>query len=303
MDWDHLRYFLELARTRKLSSAARRLDVQHTTVARRIRALEQLVGAPLFTRAGGEYQVSEEGRRLLPHAEAMEAACQSIEGRGSEHAGVLSGLVRIGATEGFGTVVLAPALARFGLLHPQLVIDLLAVPRNVNLSQREADIVISLERPARGSVIATRLCTYTLRLYAAPGYLAAHPRIEARGDLQQHVFISYIDDLLFSKELRYLAELCQVERFALRSTSILAQHQAVAAGAGIAVLPAFIAEGDARLQQVLPEQASFERTFWISMPSENRPLARMQAVWDLLRLTAQANASRLGGGRPTSVQS
>ncbi|WP_082497963.1 LysR family transcriptional regulator [Pseudorhodoferax sp. Leaf267] len=295
MDWDHLRYFLELARTRKLSSAARRLDVQHTTVARRIRALEQAVGAPLFMRTGGEYQVSEQGRRLLPHAEAMEAACRTIAGAAPERTGALSGLVRIGATEGFGTVVLAPALARFGQQHSQLVIDLLAVPRSVNLSQREADIVISLERPARGNVVVRRLCNYVLRLYASPRYLATHPVIATREDLQQHVFISYIDDLLFSKELRYLAELCRAERFALRSTSVLAQHQATVAGAGIAVLPAFIADGDARLQQVLPGQARFERTFWMSMASENRPLARMQAVWAMLVDMAEANAPLLAG--------
>jgi DNA-binding transcriptional LysR family regulator len=283
MDWDHLRYFLELARTRKLSAAARRLAVQHTTVARRIRLLEQAVGAPLFTRAGGEYRVSEAGQRLLPQAEAMEAACLAITGLPSGRAGELGGVVRVGATEGFGTVVLAPALAGFAQQHPGLVIDLLAVPRSVNLSQREADIVISLERPARGQVVAVRLCDYTLRLYASAAYLARQPPIVRREDLQQHSFISYIDDLLFSKELRYLAELCRPQRYALRSTSVLAQHQAVASGAGIGVLPAFLADGDARLCAVLPADASFVRTFWMSMPAEHRSVVRVQAVWTFLR--------------------
>jgi DNA-binding transcriptional LysR family regulator len=295
MDWDHLRYFLELARTRKLSAAARRLDVEHTTVARRIRALEQAVGATLFTRSGGEYVVSEAGRRLLPQAEIVESAFLAVERATPERAGELSGLVRIGSTEGFGTVVLAPALALFAQSHPQLVVDLLAVPKTVNLSQREADIVISLERPARGTIVVTKLCSYVLRLYASPGYLAAHPQIRSREDLQRHIFISYIDDLLFSKELRYLTELCRPERFALRSTSILAQHNAVAAGAGIAVLPAFLADTDTRLQQVLPGQASFERTFWMSMPSQNKPLARMQAIWAFLRKTVEAQQDLLQG--------
>ena len=302
MDWDDLRYFLELARTRKLSAAARRLEVQHTTVARRIRALEQAVGAPLFTRTAGEYQVTEAGRQLLPHAEAMESACHAIEGQGGgpQRAGELAGLVRVGATEGLGTVVLAPALARFAQQHPQLVVDLLAVPRSVNLSQREADIVIALERPARGNVVATRLCDYLLRLYATPAYLAAHPPIRSRDDLAQHSFISYIDDLLFSKELRFLAELCRPQRYTLRSTSVLAQHQAVVAGAGVAVLPAFIADADPRLVPVLPQDASFERTFWMSMPAENRSLARMQAVWALLRETVQAQEPLLAAGGLTA---
>lgn len=283
MDWDHLRFFLELARTRKLSAAARRLGVQHTTVARRLRALEQDVGAPVFTRSGGEYQLSEAGRRLLPHAEAMESACRAIEGAAPDRAGGLAGVVRIGATEGFGAMVLAPALARFAASHPRLVIDLLAVPRSVNLSQREADIVISLERPARGNVIAVRLCDYTLRLYATTDYLARHGAIGTPDDLTQHAFVSYIDDLLFSKELRYLAELCRPARYALRSTSVLAQHQAVLSGAGIGVLPDFLAHGDPRMQAVLPEQASFVRTFWMSMSPESRGLERIQSVWRLLK--------------------
>jgi DNA-binding transcriptional LysR family regulator len=291
MDWDHLRYFLELARTRKLSAAARRLDVQHTTVSRRIRALEQLVGAPLFTRAGGEYLVSEAGRRLLPHAEAMESASLAVLGTTPSGAGDLSGVVRIGATEGFGTVVLAPMLAQFAQAHPQVVIDLLPLPRNVNLSQREADIVVSLERPVRGNAVAARLCDYVLQLYASPGYLAQHPPIRSRDDLPLHSFVSYIDDLLFSKELRYLAELCRPQRFALRSTSVLAQHQAVAQGAGIGVLPAFLADGDARLCTVLPGEAQFVRTFWISMPKENRAIARIQAIWTLLRSAVQTDPS------------
>jgi DNA-binding transcriptional LysR family regulator len=285
MDWDNLRYFLELARTRKLTSAARRLDVQHTTVARRIRALEQGVGAPLFLRVGGEYTLSEVGRSLLPHAEAMESASRRFDGDRSQSAtlGELSGLVRVGATEGFGTMVLAPLLARFAVQHPRLVIDLLAVPRNVNLSRREADIVVSLERPSHSGAIVARLCDYVLRLYASSAYLEQHPTIQSREDLSQHHFIGYIDDLLFSKELRYLEELSRPRLYALRSTSVLAQHQAVASGAGVGVLPAFLADGDGRLRQVLPDEASFVRTFWISMSSENRSVARMQAVWALLR--------------------
>ena len=83
-------------------------------------------------------------------------------------------------------------------------------------------------------------------------------------------------------------ELYKPDSFALRSTSVLAQHCATAAGAGIAVLPAFIAEQDPRLRRVLPEQANFTRTFWMSVPSETRNLARMKAVWDFLRETVEA---------------
>jgi molybdate transport repressor ModE-like protein len=293
MDWDNLRFFLELARSGTLQSAARRLEVDHTTVARRIQALEKQVGSPLFSREAGGHRLTEAGRRLQPQVEAMESAFRTVESAAPASQEGLSGVVRIGATEGFGTVVLAPQLALFALAHPKLMIDLLAMPRLVQLSRREADIVISLERPARGPVVVTKLTDYTLRLYASKAYLAQHGPINAREDLRGHTFISYVDDLLFSKELQYLDELHKPDAFALRSTSILAQHAAVAAGAGIAVLPAFIAERDASLKPVLPAQANFTRTFWMSMPAETKHLARMQAVWGFVRETAESQRGAL----------
>jgi DNA-binding transcriptional LysR family regulator len=298
MDWDNLRYFLELARSGTLVSASRRLGVDHTTVARRIQALEKEVGTALFSRESGGHRLTESGRRLQPQVEAMESAFLAVESATPPATAGLSGLVRIGVTEGFGTVVLAPQLARFAQQHPALVIDLLAMPRLVHLSRREADIVISLERPARGPVVVTKLCDYTLHLYASAGYLAAHPPIAAREDLRGHTFISYVDDLLFSKELQYLDELYRPDSFALRSTSILAQHRAVAGGAGIAVLPAFLAEGDAQLQRVLPGQANFTRSFWMSIPAEIKHLARMQAVWRFLRETVESQREMMMGKKP-----
>jgi DNA-binding transcriptional LysR family regulator len=288
MDWDNLRFFLELSRTGTLVGAARRLAVDHTTVARRIQALEKQVGGALFSREADGHRLTEAGRRLQPQVEAMEAAFQTVERSAPASQEGLSGLVRIGATEGFGTVVLAPQLALFAQSHPKLVIDLLAMPRLVHLSRREADIVISLERPARGPVVVAKLSDYVLRLYASKAYLSKHAPIRNRDDLRGHTFISYVDDLLFSKELQYLDELYKPDSFALRSTSILAQHQATAAGAGIAVLPAFIAERDKSLRRVLPDEANFTRTFWMSVPAETRHLARMKAVWDFLRETVEA---------------
>lgn len=293
MDWDNLRFFLELARSGTLMSAARRLAVDHTTVARRIQALEKEVGNPLFSREAGGHRLTEAGRRLQPQVEAMERAFLAVESAApASHEG-LSGVVRIGTTEGFGTVVLAPRLALFARQHPKLVIDLLAMPRLVHLSRREADIVISLERPARGPVVVTKLTDYVLRLYASAAYLKAHKPIVAREDLRGHTFISYVDDLLFTKELQFLDELYRPDAFALRSTSILAQYQATAAGAGIAVLPAFIAERDKSLRRVLPAEANFTRTFWMSMPAETKHLARMQETWNFVRETVEAQGELL----------
>jgi DNA-binding transcriptional LysR family regulator len=293
MDWDNLRFFLELSRSGTLVGAARRLAVDHTTVARRVQALEKDIGAALFSRESDGHRLTEAGRRLQPRAEAMESAFRAIESAAPASNEGLAGLVRIGATEGFGTIVLAPQLALFARQHPRLVIDLLAMPRLVHLSRREADIVISLERPARGPVVVTKLTDYALRLYASKQYLAKHGPIRSRDDLRGHSFISYVDDLLFSKELQFLDELHNPDAFALRSTSVLAQHRATVSGAGIAVLPAFIAEHDKSLRRVLPDEANFIRTFWMSVPAETRHLARVKAVWDFLKETVEGQRALL----------
>lgn len=302
MDWDNLRFFLETARAGTLAAAARRLEVDDTTVSRRIQALEKSLGRPLFVRSAAGFTATEAGRELLPHAEAMETASRAIDADRAAHRppGELAGTVRIGTTEGFGAAVLAPRLAALSAQQPRLVIDLLAVPRTVNLGRREADIVVALERPARGEVIAVRLCDYTLRLYASRDYLLRHPPIRQTEDLQQHAFVGYIDDLMFSRELQYLREMGPPRRFALRSTSIVAQWQAVAAGAGLGVLPAFLAGADPRLRPVFEAagQAEFTRTFWMSMPAENRGLPRMQAVWELLKQIATDSAPLLRGEPP-----
>ena len=112
MDWDNLRYFLELARAGTLVGAARRLAVDHTTVARRLQALEKQVGSRLFAREAGGHRLTEAGRALLPQVEAMEAAFLAVENATPGVRQGLHGLVRIGTTEGFGNLILAPQLAR-----------------------------------------------------------------------------------------------------------------------------------------------------------------------------------------------
>lgn len=299
VDWDNLRYFLELSRGGKLTVAARRLGVDHTTVSRRIQALEKSLETQLFLRSAAGYSLTEAGRNLLPQAEAMESAFSGIERARQTQKDGLSGLVRIGVTEGYGSMMLAPQLAELIRRYPNLGIDLLAAPRMLQLSRREADIVITLDRPERGPFIITRLTDYCLRLYASPDYLARHPPIRSRDDLREHGFVSYIDDLLYSKELLYLDEIGKPSHVPLRSTSILIQQQAAAAGAGIAILPSFAADADPRLQRVLGDEVKFIRTFWMLMPIELKGIARMQATWNFLREMAQASkAVLMGEGRP-----
>lgn len=283
MDWDHLRFFLALAKDHRLVVAARSLQVNHTTIARRISALEQEMGTQLFTRSNSGYELTEAGVQLQDIAKQVEKQIGNIKNQVNQVSQEITGVVRIGTTEGFGTVVIAPILNALGKQYPKLIIDLLALPRMVNLSRREADIVITLQRPTRGPYLVTKLQDYSLHLYASPEYLANNPAIHTRADLDKQTFISYIDDLLFSKELSYLDDICRPQRIAFRSTSIQAQLQAALSGLGIAILPSFMAEPVSGLAPVLKEEIEIIRSFWMIMPNEYRKIDRMNLVWDHIK--------------------
>lgn len=289
MDWNHLRFFLVLARAKTLTNAARLIGVEHSTVARRIQALEQSLGTQLFKREATGYELTIEGAALVPRVELMERAFLQIE---KSHNPV-QGHVRIGAPEGFGTAFLAALLAEFSKQYPQISIDLIPVPKMIKLSHREADIVISIERPKTGPYIITRLTDYCLKIYGSQDYLAAHPPIQQLGDLTAHRFVNYIDDLIYSPELYCLERIPLQLNAHFRSSSILAQQIAVSAGAGLAILPKFLAQHKAELKQVLADEVSFMHTFWMLTLVDLQHEPRIKLVWDFLRQQAEAQQTLL----------
>ena len=296
MNWDDLKFFLEVARTRTASSAAKRLNVDYTTVSRRIRALEKALGALLFekSRSAG-FVLTPEGLHLLGYAESLEstlqAACEQVSGASL----ALSGHVRIGSTEGFGSFFVAPQLSHFQDVYPNISIDLLPVPHFISLSRREADIAITLERPERGPYVCSKLCDYNLRLYATAEYLAQHPPIGSVEDLAGHSFITYVDDLAFSPELLYLERVVPNASSQLRSTSVVAQYLSALQGRALAILPCFLAGPDPRLVELLPQQVQVTRQFWIYYREDLRRLKRITQVSEYLRACAEANRAFLLG--------
>ena len=290
VDWDHLRYFLILARGKTLTNAVRLMGVEHSTVARRIQALEQSLGMQLFKREATGYELTVEGLALIPRVEQMEQSFLQIE-----KPNPLQGRVRIGAPEGFGTAFLARLLAQFSQHYPLLTIDLIPVPKTIRLSHREADIVISIERPKSGPFIITRLTNYSLKLYGSQQYLQRNSPIRRVADLSEHRFVDYIDDLVYSSALYRLERLPLQLTACFRSNSILAQQIAVSAGAGLAILPRFIAVDQPELQEVLSADVNFTHTFWMLTLVDLQHEPKIKLVWDFLRKQADLQQELLMG--------
>ena len=283
MNWDHLQYFLALAKDGRLVVAARSLGVNHTTVSRRIQALEREMGVQLFIRNNLGFELTEAGVQLQDIAHKVERQIHGINKNNYAENTEVTGTVRVGATEGFGTYVIGPILHRLSKRYTRISIDLLSLPRIVNLSRREADIAIALQRPTRGPYLVTKLRDYELKLYASKEYLESNPEITTRSDLDKQTFISYVDDLLFSKELSYLDEICKPKQISFRSTSIQSQLQAARSGLGVAILPSFMVAPDSGLQLVLPKEIEVIRSFWMIMPNEYKKIERMNLVWDCIK--------------------
>lgn len=292
--WDDLRFFLAVARSGTLSAAAVQTGTEHTTVGRRIRALEETLSARLFHRSNLGYALTEAGENLLSAAESMESAFLSASAA-AEAARTVSGTVRIGAPDGFGSVFLAARMHRLTRRHPGLEVEIMATARIFSLSKREADIVVSLSPPQQARVVARRLTDYRLFVYGAGPYLADHPPIRAVSDLQAHNFVGYIEDMLFTRELNYLGALGPAVSARLRSTNLLAQVHATLAGAGLCILPAFIAAAHPGLQPVLPEAVSLTRAFHMHIHEDHRQAAHIRAVAAFIASEVEEARDLFGG--------
>lgn len=279
---DDLRYFLALARHGRMVAAGERLGVEHTTVSRRVSALEKAVGHRLFERTRTGWTMTEAGRRLLPHAERIEAEAVLAFTDADDESRPVSGLVRLIATDAAGSVLITPALASLHARHPGIDLELVTTGALISHHTGQFDVAVTLHRPELPRLHARRLGEYALRLYASPGYLRGRAPVRTPDDLAEHEMVWYIESLLDLPELRVFHQVSETAAFAFRSSNVFAQLEAVAAGMGIGLLPAFFAEGDPRVVPVLATELEVTRTFWMIVPSALLNVERVRIVCEHL---------------------
>jgi DNA-binding transcriptional LysR family regulator len=294
-DWNDLRYFLELSRQGKLVKAALRLQVDHTTVSRRIASLEKQLQARLFDKSPTGYQLTDDGMRLLPMAEKIESQSNQLYQALSGKDARLSGTVRISTSEGIGAQVIARHIGEFRLEHPDIEIELMADTRRTSLSKREADIAITFSRPESGRLKGWKLCDYRLKLYGSSDYLANHPKIISVDDFIQHDFVSYIDDLIEMPELRYFESTFKNAHVVFRSTNLNAQYNAIRSGVGLGLVHCFMAANDPQMVAVLPDKILVQRSFWLMVHEDLRDVARVDAVCRFITQLLRDNESLMMG--------
>ena len=276
MNWDDVRQFLMVAREGQMLGASRRLGISQSNLSRRVAALETAFGRRLLDRTTRGSTLTAAGTSLLAAAERMEAELLSATSAAASVSAV-SGTVRIGAPDGFGGVFLAPKLGLLRQRHPQLRIQLVPMPRNFSLSEREADVAIVIGRPSAGRLRVRKLTDYSVGLYAAPSYLAGHGVPQTIDDLERHQLVGYVEDLLHSKELAYHAEIAPRWRSSIEVATAIGQLEAVSSGAGIGILHDFMVTSAHGLTRILPE-AGARREYWLAWHENLHASPAVQAV-------------------------
>ncbi|WP_341704248.1 LysR family transcriptional regulator [Ferrovibrio sp.] len=269
LDWNDLRYVLELSRRGSLSAAARSLKVNHATVARRIAALETALGVILFDRHARGYRATAAAQPVIAAAEQVEAPLLRL-GRqaGARQAEQVEGLVRITATEGVASYSIAPHLPALLQRWPLLQIEIVVEHRSLSLARREADIAFRWARPQSGDLYASRLGTVPHRLYR--GALLA----------EQNAVAAFDDSLADLPETQWLGRQPAL-RPVLRSNSMQPLLAAARAGACAVLLPDYIGRGFPELVPD-PGKAVVSRDLWLVVHRDLRRAPRVRVVADFL---------------------
>lgn len=289
---DDLLVLLAVSRTGRYSSAADDLGINHTTISRRIAALEDTLGGRVLTRGAGGWELTQLGRGALAAAEAVEDALRTLV---STDAGALEGVVRISATDGFSAYIAAPAAARVQRAHPRVSVEIVAVTRRASQQRSGLDIEIVVGQPQVHRAEAIRLGDYLLGLYASEAYLKDHGTPQVPADLSAHPFIYFIDSMLHVDDLDLAPNFTPTMRESVTSTNVFVHVEATRASAGIGLLPCFMADRHPDLRRILPDAIAVKLTYWLVTRTETLRRPEVSAVVDAIRAVVTEQRSALLG--------
>lgn len=289
--WDDLMFFLAVARTGQLSTAARQLRSSHATVSRRIDRLEFALKVKLFERNPRGYVLTVIGQRFVETAEKIEAEADRLQAEISGGATAQRGVIRMSAPEGFANFFLTHRLGDFSAAYPNLALELVTIQQIMSLSRKEADLAVALDPPKAGPYFCEKISDYSLHIYGSRQYLNQHGPVRSRDELLLHPFIGYIEDMIFAPGLDYLGDVHPGIKARFQSSSIFAQLTATRHDLGLCILPHFVAKQHPELEIVLADEIELRRHYWLVCHHDLRYVPRVRMVIDFLGAIVGANQS------------
>ncbi len=285
IEWDDIRFFLGAARCGSFGTAAARLNTSVATVSRRVLRLETALKTTLFARSASGVQLTPAGLRL------MEAGClveNAVDAAQNVQENFPSGNIRISVSEGFGTLVLAPMLHKLSAAYPALSIELAAWGGSLSISRREVDMAVMFKPPPSRRLHVEKLCEFEGGYYCSTSFCERYGTPASVADLQSVPAVGFIDDLLYAPELQYLDERNRHPHYHLATSSSRALLEIAGSGAGVAMLPCFMAAHDPRLIRLIPEIVTVRGCLWLATHDEVLGSARYHAVRSWLFDTIEA---------------
>lgn len=293
---DDLLVLLAVGRSGRFVSAAEELGINHTTISRRIAALEHTLGGRVLTRAAGGWELTDLGREALAAAEVVESAVKSL---GADAGGVrvLEGVVRISATDGFSAYLAAPAAAEVQRQHPKITVEIVATTRRASTQRSGLDLEVVVGEPQVHRATAIRLSDYCLGLYGSRDYLREHGTPAAIDDLAAHPLVYFIDSMLQVDDLDLASSFAPAMRESVTSTNVFVHVEATRAAAGLGLLPCFMADRHPDLIRVLADTVSVNLAYWLVARPETLRRPEVAAFVDTLRAKVHREHNALLGLR------
>ncbi|WP_426765472.1 LysR family transcriptional regulator [Pseudarthrobacter sp. 1G09] len=291
---DDLLVLLEVSRSAKFTTAAQALGLNHTTVSRRIAALEKSLGGRVLARAAGGWELTELGERAVRVAEQVEEVLATL-GPGGRAPDPITGVVRMTATDGFSAYIAAPAVARLRRAHPGLSVEVVTMTRRALQQRSGLDIEVVVGEPQVHRAEAVRLGEYMLGMYASRAYLAEHGTPATVADLNGHPLVYFVDSMLQVDLLDAPRRLVPAMRDGLTSTNVFVHVEATRAGAGIGFLPCFMGDLHDDLVRLLPDQIAELLPYWMVLRPDSMRRPAVAAVVQALREQVTMHREKLLG--------
>lgn len=285
---------LAVSRTAKFTTAAHNLGLTHSTVSRRIAALEKSLGGRVLARSDDGWELTDLGERAVAVAEQMETAVAELEspGQGPE---TVSGVVRMTATDGFSAYVASPAVAKLRRRHPGLSVEIVTVTRQALQQRSGLDIEVVVGEPRVHRAEAIELGDYELGLYASRDYLAANGTPASVEEVSDHRLVYFVDSMLQVDDLDAPRRLFPEMKDALTSTNVFVHVEATRAGAGIGFLPCFMADRHPDLVRLFPDSVAERLPYWMVLRPDSMRRPAIAAVVQGLKDEMLAHQAALEG--------
>ena len=292
MNWDDLRLFLAVARTGSISGAARQLDVQHSTVSRRMRQFEDELGVRLIERKKNGYELTPAGEDVKQAATRMEREVLAVDGALGDKDTTLVGPLRVTAINNMATAVFMPMFARFSQQPPQVELHVAVSNTDASLSQREADVAIRLTNSPPDTLIGKRILTVASTIYGSRAYLE---KLRQQGGEPRWIGVNCCE---FHKT--WTKQCCGEQGHTFISDDTLLTLAAIREGLGVSILPCFMADTDASLQRYCDPDPAYNLGLWVLLHPDLKRTARVLAFRDHMVQAINAKSELFEGHYPTA---